>query len=50
MKLFVATMGSSAGVNKEFLKHRTIVEREDLRLAVERMGQTNVKKWFSKAQ
>lgn len=48
--LFVPTMAPSAGLAKQFVKHRCTVEREDLRIAVERMGQTNMKKWFSKAQ
>lgn len=50
MGLFVPTMAPSAGLAKQFVKHRCNVEREDLRLAVEHLGSTNMKKWFSKAQ
>ncbi|EJD01236.1 uncharacterized protein FOMMEDRAFT_89695 [Fomitiporia mediterranea MF3/22] len=49
-KIFVQAASHTAGVGKEFVKYRCAVEREDVKVAVERIGQTNLKKWFSKAQ
>ncbi|KAH8118304.1 origin recognition complex subunit 4 C-terminus-domain-containing protein [Phellopilus nigrolimitatus] len=50
MKVFLQAAAPSANMAKEFVKYRCIVEREDVKSAVEHFGQTNLKKWFSKAQ
>jgi origin recognition complex subunit 4 len=33
---------------KEFVKYRCVIEAEDLKKAVEKTGQVNLKKWWSK--
>ena len=50
MKIFVQAAPASVGLGKEFVKYRMTVNRDDVKAAVERAGQTNLKKWFSKAQ
>jgi origin recognition complex subunit 4 len=50
MRAFVHVAASSSSVAKEFLRYRCVVEREEVKKAVEKMGQTNLKKWLSKAQ
>jgi origin recognition complex subunit 4 len=54
MKVFMAMIAPSADANvcvsKEFMKYRCGVNREDVRRAVDRTGQTNLKKWFGKSQ
>jgi len=50
VKVFVPVTASSENVSKEFIRYRCVAEREDVKNAVERIGQTNLKKWLSKAQ
>ena len=49
-KVFVATAAPSTTVASEFVRYRCVVERGDVKKATEEMGQTNLKKWLSKAQ
>ncbi|KAH6915790.1 origin recognition complex subunit 4 [Coprinopsis sp. MPI-PUGE-AT-0042] len=49
-RLFVCAAAPSGTTAKEFVKHRCVVEREDLKKAVDKTGQINLKKWWSKAQ
>lgn len=49
-RVFVCVAAPSANIRSEFVRYRCVVEREDLKKAIEKMGQTNLKKWFSKAQ
>jgi origin recognition complex subunit 4 len=39
----------SASLSREFVKYRCLPEREDVKKAVDKIGQTNLKKWFGKA-
>jgi hypothetical protein len=48
-KVFVATAAPSATMACEFVRYRCVVERGDIKKATEEMGQTNLKKWLSKA-
>ena len=48
--MFVAIAAPAVGTGKEFIKYRCAVERNDVKMAVEKMGQLSLKKWFSKAQ
>ncbi|KAI0698593.1 origin recognition complex subunit 4 C-terminus-domain-containing protein [Cytidiella melzeri] len=49
-RLFVSIAPPAAGTGKEFVKYRCTIDRSDVKKAVEKMGQLNLKKWFSKAQ
>ncbi|KAI0320816.1 origin recognition complex subunit 4 C-terminus-domain-containing protein [Amylostereum chailletii] len=49
-RIFVPAATTSSATSKHFLRYRCMVEREDVKRAVEANGQTNLKKWFSKAQ
>ncbi|KII95171.1 hypothetical protein PLICRDRAFT_169848 [Plicaturopsis crispa FD-325 SS-3] len=49
-RYFVAAAPASAAIAREFVRYRCVVERADVKTAVETMGHTNLKKWFSKAQ
>jgi hypothetical protein len=49
-KAFVAAAAPSATMACEFVRYRCVVERGDIKKATEEMGQTNLKKWLSKAQ
>jgi origin recognition complex subunit 4 len=49
-RLFVSVAPTSSSVAKGFVKYRCVVQRLDVKRAVEKMGKTNLKKWFSKAQ
>jgi origin recognition complex subunit 4 len=46
----VPVAAPSANISKEFVRYRCVVDREEVKKAVEKMGQTNLKKWLSKAQ
>ncbi|KDQ64531.1 hypothetical protein JAAARDRAFT_116424 [Jaapia argillacea MUCL 33604] len=39
----------NANSGREFVKYRCVLGREDVKRTVEKIGQTNLKKWFSKA-
>jgi origin recognition complex subunit 4 len=49
-KVFVATAAPSITMRSEFVRYRCTVEKRDVKRAIEEMGQTNLKKWLSKAQ
>ncbi|KZP03435.1 hypothetical protein FIBSPDRAFT_941526 [Athelia psychrophila] len=49
-KIFVGTAASSATTAAEFVKHRCALDYLDVKKAVDDKGQTNLKKWLSKAQ
>ncbi|EPQ59267.1 hypothetical protein GLOTRDRAFT_70551 [Gloeophyllum trabeum ATCC 11539] len=50
VRAFVMSGPSSSNVAKEFGKYRCMAEREEVKKIVDRLGQTNLKKWFSKAK
>ncbi|KZP33020.1 hypothetical protein FIBSPDRAFT_438666 [Athelia psychrophila] len=49
-KIFVGTAASSATTAAEFVKHRCALDYLNVKKAVDDNGQTNLKKWLSKAQ
>ncbi|KAF9457011.1 origin recognition complex subunit 4 C-terminus-domain-containing protein [Collybia nuda] len=49
VKLFTC-IAPSTGVAKEFVKYHSVVAREDVKKAVDKTGQINLRKWFTKAQ
>jgi hypothetical protein len=49
-KMFVATAMPSTTMASAFVRYRCVVQRGDVKRATEEMGQTNLKKWLSKAQ
>ncbi|KAG6916101.1 hypothetical protein DXG01_008428 [Tephrocybe rancida] len=49
IKAFVAVAAHTQSVAKEFIKYRSAIEREDVRRAVDKMSQVNLKKWLTKA-
>ncbi|KAF8639810.1 hypothetical protein AX17_001069 [Amanita inopinata Kibby_2008] len=48
--IFIPLTPPTASVPKEFVKYRCALGRDDIRKAVDRFGQTSVKKWLNKAQ
>jgi origin recognition complex subunit 4 len=50
MQIFLSVTPPSPSIPKEFLKYRCIVDRADVKKAVETTGQINLKKWLTKAQ
>ncbi|KAF7976255.1 hypothetical protein HWV62_7128 [Athelia sp. TMB] len=48
-RVFVATAASSATIAAEFVKYRCVLDRIDVKKAVDDRGQTNLKRWLSKA-
>ncbi|KIJ70534.1 hypothetical protein HYDPIDRAFT_105278 [Hydnomerulius pinastri MD-312] len=48
-RMFVGVAALSTSVAPEFVRYRCLVEREDVRQAVNMMGQTNLRKWLHKA-
>jgi origin recognition complex subunit 4 len=49
-RVFQPVAAALTHVTKEFVKYRCIAAREDVKGAVEHLGQTNLKKWFSRNQ
>ncbi|KAG6831601.1 hypothetical protein H0H92_009074 [Tricholoma furcatifolium] len=49
IKAFVSVAAYTPSVAKEFVKYRSVIERESLKKAVDKAGQVNLKKWLSKA-
>ncbi|KAK2466235.1 hypothetical protein APHAL10511_001877 [Amanita phalloides] len=47
---FVSVTPPNPRIPKEFVKYRCIPERDDIKKAAEKCGQTNVRKWLNKAQ
>ncbi|KAF8621581.1 hypothetical protein AX15_007607 [Amanita polypyramis BW_CC] len=48
--IFLPVGGPNSITSKEFVKHRCALERDDIKKAADKCGQTNVKKWLNKAQ
>ncbi|THH15502.1 hypothetical protein EW146_g4982 [Bondarzewia mesenterica] len=49
-KAFMTQAAVANNLGKEFVRYRCMVERDEVKKAVEALGQTNLKKWFFKAQ
>ncbi|KAH7929476.1 hypothetical protein BV22DRAFT_989038, partial [Leucogyrophana mollusca] len=49
-RIFVSIAAPSPNIAPQFVCYRCMVRREDVKKAVDKMGQTNLKKWLSKAQ
>ncbi|KAF5388236.1 hypothetical protein D9615_000436 [Tricholomella constricta] len=49
-KVFVPVAAFAPSEAKEFVKYRSVVDREDVKKAVDKMSQVNLKKWLTKAQ
>ncbi|KAF8238705.1 hypothetical protein L208DRAFT_1429666 [Tricholoma matsutake] len=49
-QIFLSVTPISTSTRKEFLKYRCIVDRTEVKKAVETIGQINLKKWLTKAQ
>ncbi|EIN10651.1 hypothetical protein PUNSTDRAFT_100328 [Punctularia strigosozonata HHB-11173 SS5] len=47
--VFVPIAGPNASILREFVKYRCAVDRDDVKRAVERQGQINLRKWLAKA-
>ncbi|EGO27556.1 hypothetical protein SERLADRAFT_367118 [Serpula lacrymans var. lacrymans S7.9] len=50
MRVFASVAAPSVTVAQEFVRYRCVADRDDVKKAVEKMGQTSLKKWFSRAQ
>ncbi|KAI0053529.1 hypothetical protein FA95DRAFT_1632062, partial [Auriscalpium vulgare] len=50
VQVFSPMAGTSSYVAREFVRHRCMVERDAVKKAVDASGQTNLKKWFNRAQ
>ncbi|KAF8591405.1 hypothetical protein K439DRAFT_1327177 [Ramaria rubella] len=50
VQVFQTVAAPSTHVSKEFVKYRCGVGRDDVKGAVDGLGQTNLKKWFSRNQ
>jgi len=49
-KVFEPIVTPSITIAKEFVRYRCVVDRDDVKKAIEKIGQTNLKKWFTKSQ
>ncbi|EDR12866.1 uncharacterized protein LACBIDRAFT_323655 [Laccaria bicolor S238N-H82] len=49
-RIFICASPTSSNGAKGYLKYRSAVERDDVKKAVEKAGQVNMKKWLTKAQ
>ncbi|KAG5649040.1 hypothetical protein DXG03_000389 [Asterophora parasitica] len=49
-KVFVPVAAYASSVAKEFIKYRSVVDREDVKKAVDKISQVSLKKWLTKAQ
>ncbi|KAF9247072.1 origin recognition complex subunit 4 C-terminus-domain-containing protein [Melanogaster broomeanus] len=47
-RMFTSVAASSSSITSQFVRYRCLVEREDVKHAVNMMGQTNLKKWLHK--
>ncbi|KAF8897561.1 origin recognition complex subunit 4 C-terminus-domain-containing protein [Infundibulicybe gibba] len=50
INIFIYTTAPSASIPKEFIKCRCAIRHDDVKKAVEKTGQINLKKWLHKAQ
>ncbi|KAG5351316.1 hypothetical protein C0989_007017 [Termitomyces sp. Mn162] len=49
MRAFIPVVAYTQSIAKQFVKYRSVIEREDVKKAVEKMNQVNLKKWLTKA-
>ena len=50
MKVFVAVSAASSTVERQFVKHRSSLEREEVKRTVEKLGTMSLKRWLGKSQ
>ncbi|KAI0081783.1 hypothetical protein K474DRAFT_1587114 [Panus rudis PR-1116 ss-1] len=50
LKVFIPVAAPSVGIAKEFVRYRCSLERADVKTAVDKLGQLNLKKWFTKGR
>ncbi|GLB33839.1 putative origin recognition complex (ORC) subunit 4 C-terminus [Lyophyllum shimeji] len=49
-KVFLLAAAYAPSVAKEFVKYRSVIDRESVKKAVDKLNQVNLKKWLTKAQ
>ena len=49
LRIFVAAAAPTASISGEFALYRSAVDRFAVKTAVEKVGQLNLKKWFTKS-
>ena len=49
LRIFLAAAAPAASISREFALHRSAVDRFAVKTAVEKIGQLNLKKWFTKS-
>ncbi|KAH9927098.1 origin recognition complex subunit 4 C-terminus-domain-containing protein [Epithele typhae] len=49
LRMFLAAAAPAASISKEFALHRSAVDRFSVKEALRKIGQMNLKKWFTKA-
>ncbi|KAA1466396.1 hypothetical protein DENSPDRAFT_766939 [Dentipellis sp. KUC8613] len=49
-RVFAPVAAVSGNTQREFQKYKCMAERDDIKKAIEASGQTNLRKWFNKAQ
>ena len=48
-KVFLSVNAHSQSIAKEFIKYHSVVNRDDVKKAVDITGQVNLRKWLTKA-
>lgn len=48
-RIFIPVAAYSQCVAREFISHRSVATRDDVKKAVDKNGQVNLKKWLTKA-
>jgi len=49
-KIFVCVTSVPAGMTKEFVRYKCMVENEEVRRMVSTIGQTTLNQWYKRAQ
>ena len=49
LRIFLAAAAPAASISRQFALHRSAVDRFAVKTAVEKIGQLNLKKWFTKS-
>jgi len=49
IRILVGVAPASAKVAPEFVRYKCLVEREDIKKAIDTRGHTDIKKWFTKS-
>ncbi|RDB22882.1 Origin recognition complex subunit 4 [Hypsizygus marmoreus] len=49
-KIFISVNAFAPSIAKEFVKCRSAIDRDEVKKAVDKMGQVNLRKWLTKAQ